>query len=84
MQQRFFVDEPVFVESMTIDEVEEIYEEGSKHWGISCRCLGSRLRQIGWNPQPPLDLAKYVDQQLGYEIEEIYGITIEEQDLEAE
>ncbi|ELR10305.1 hypothetical protein GMDG_04688 [Pseudogymnoascus destructans 20631-21] len=81
VQERLFVDEPVVMKKLTASEVDAIYAGGSTYWGTNARCIGSRLRQIGWNPERA-DLIKYVNQILRFEIEDLYGITIEEQELE--
>ena len=70
-----FVDEPVVVRKLAGNEVDERYAGGSAYWGTNAKCLGSRLRQIGWNPKRA-DVVKYLDQRIGFEIEE--------QELEAE
>ncbi|OBT50012.1 hypothetical protein VE04_09568, partial [Pseudogymnoascus sp. 24MN13] len=83
VQQRFFVDEPSIVKKLTANEVDSIYAGGSTYWGTNVRLLGTRLRKLGWNPYRG-DLVEYVDKRLGFEIQELYGITIEEQELETD
>ncbi|OBT77959.1 hypothetical protein VF21_04364 [Pseudogymnoascus sp. 05NY08] len=83
VQNRFFIDELAIVKKLTANEVDAIYAGGSTYWGTNARCMGSRLRQLGWKPYRGC-LEKYVNQRLGFEIEDLYGITIEEQELEAE
>lgn len=68
---------------MTDNEVNAIYAGGSTYWGTNARLLGTRLRKLGWNPYRG-DLVEYVDKRLGVEIQELYGITIEEQELETD
>ncbi|KFY53761.1 hypothetical protein V497_08271 [Pseudogymnoascus sp. VKM F-4516 (FW-969)] len=80
--KRFFVDEPSVVQKLTANEVDDIYPRGSSYWGTNARCIGSRMRLIGWNGGAA-DLDEYVDERLGYEIEDLYGITLEEQEIEA-
>jgi hypothetical protein len=83
MHELFFIDEPVVCKKLTADEVDVIYAGGSVFWGASARCQGSRLRQLGWEPKI-VKLNDYVRQRFSFEIENLYGITVEEQELETE
>ncbi|KFY21544.1 hypothetical protein V493_07321 [Pseudogymnoascus sp. VKM F-4281 (FW-2241)] len=83
VDERFFINEPVVARKLETAVVETLHPGKVKYWGTNARCIGSRLRQIGWNPERA-DLADYINQRLSLEIARIYGISVEEQELEVE